>query len=198
MGFHVPNPADLAKKVLHEVEGPAKQLVDNAASAAKSEIESLAKKGLLELESEAEKGLHELESAAEKAVHSVMEKAATEAASKAIKTAAAIARDMHDQNVDFDLQVQLSFVTFELDNVVDHLATLEQWAEHPPSSLDDIKKIVTELEPDQVSFSLQIGLSLVVIDSGDLDFGVTMTVHKKAFQAAWNIFVNRLNSLLAA
>ena len=133
--------------------------------------------GILQIRQETEKGIHEVKGAVpdeiENALKDALEDFAKALASPLLKQYAALLRSTTPDTV----WLTIGPLTFTISVLAHKIEMLEAYASSPPVSKEELKKFITELEPDDVEVALKVNVPGVQ----SLSAGATLVYLKSSF-----------------
>ncbi len=123
---------------------------------------------------------------------SLLEALSGQLAAEAAKVLAHLAQAAADRGITANTTVKFGPVSFEVDDLAGRAAYFAGLAEKPPRSFDDIKGLVRELAPDQVTVEFDAALALLVATSDTLSVGLAVTVSRDSFEAMLDVLVDAI------
>ena len=158
--------SNIAEKAFNEIKHDVEKVADEA----KSEITHLADTAKEEIKHLAEQVIDDLKNAFGKLEHA-FEK---DAIRKAIKTTLHLLNEYPVYPDEFGIELP-GGITITYSDVEEKIATLEQYADAPPSSKKQIIAFVEALSPSSLQIQETIEIDLLVVSSSALEFGPSVT-----------------------
>ena len=130
---------------------------------------------------EAAKGVAEGTAAVVQAVEDDIKAGMKAAIQKAVHRAWSIMKAALEIATPTTIQVQISALSFEVDDPLEHVKTMEHYAKHPAFDRDTLIDLVTAIGPDTVSLSVGAEAVELVVTSIDEEIEVTLTYELDEF-----------------
>ena len=203
----LPNPfKDIEKKIKRAIESlgnSVKSSINSLGNEVKHGVRSVANQAERELtnaahqaENELKSVFNKLEDELEDTAEAILEAAKDEALSLARAAMREISRGAINKVVDAaqvavptTVDLSLGPIGLSLGDMTGRIDTLQRWSKKPPSSKKDIREIIIELAPTNVSINLSVSLAFLFVQTDSLAFGVISTY-------ATEDFLNKMDEIL--
>ena len=162
-----------AKGAIESAADKAEDTIKDIAQDAEESVEKAAKTSIEEIEDFAEDALEEAQAAATKAAQAALAEISAGALNKVV--------DAMQVLMPSSSSLSLGPFVLSIDDWTDRIDTLQKWASKPPSTKNDIRKIIEEIAPSSVSINLSFSLAFLVVQTDSLEFGVESTYETADF-----------------
>ena len=173
-------------KVGNEIEDAAddvgdaiKDTAEDVGDKIKGEAESAGRK----LEPLAEQALDAAEDAVKKALQHLVAIAAKGTLNQAVDLAQTFAPDT--------IKLKILAVFMVIDDIEERIDTLQRWANKPPTTKRDLKRMIRQLKPTSCGIEVDLQAALLIVSSDAIEVGFSATWETEKFLSRFDDLIKR-------